>query len=113
MIIKLSVGAVALVAAALITPASASALAAQSLPSISASGGELQLVHSRRHRHYHHHHYRHCRVVCHGYWHRGHCHGHLHRRCHLHWADRIANTVFWVPELALLSAFSGGGRHLL
>lgn len=85
MIFKLTLGAVALAAAALITPASASPLRAQAPASIDALGGELQLVHSgRRHRHSHHHHYRHCRLVCHGHWHRGHCHGHLHRRCHWH-----------------------------
>jgi hypothetical protein len=82
MITKLTVGAVALVAAALVTPASAAPLAAPASTSIEALGGQLHLTHGRRHHHWHH--YRHCRVVCHGYWHRGHCHGHLHRRCHWH-----------------------------
>jgi hypothetical protein len=82
MMIKLAVGAVALAAAAFLTPASAAPVAAQTPTSISVPGGELQLAHYRRWRW--HNHYRHCRWVCHGRWHRGHCHGHLHRRCHWH-----------------------------
>ncbi len=81
MISKMVVGAVALAAAAIFTPASAAPVGAPTTASMSVPGGELQLVHYRRWRYWHHHH-RHCRLVCHGYWHRGHCHGHLHRLCH-------------------------------
>jgi Ni/Co efflux regulator RcnB len=75
------------------------ASAAPTLPATStdAAGMTLQVRdhhhhhHGRRHRHGHRHHHRHrhvhhrhCRTVCHGRWHRGHCHGRLVRRCHIH-----------------------------
>jgi hypothetical protein len=71
-------------AAALTAPVSASQLPAQTSTSIAAASSDVQLAHYRRHRHRYHRHYRHCRVVCHGYWHRGHCHGYVHRHCHWH-----------------------------
>jgi len=82
MLMKLTLGAAAVAAAAFLTPLSAAPFTPQTSV---AEEALVQQVHWRRR-----HGWRHCRRVCHGHLHYSyrhghwHCHGHWHYRCHWH-----------------------------